>query len=53
VSRAQLFIAVLGVCVVIAALSAPAGRTSYASLGILLGVAMIVVSQLWRWQSRD
>jgi hypothetical protein len=53
VDRAQLFFAALGVCVVIGALSASAAATSDASLGILLGVAMLVTTGLLRWRRRD
>jgi len=53
VYRAQLFIALLGICVLIGALSASHGNSGDASLGIVLGVAMLVTSGLLRWQSGD
>jgi hypothetical protein len=53
VGWAQIFIAVLGVCVLIGALSASSSSTSDASLGVLLGVAMLVTTGLLRWRSRD
>ena len=51
--RAQLFIALLGICMLIGALSASHANSGDASLGIVLGVAMLVTSGLLRWQSRD
>ena len=43
----------LGICVLIGALSASRANSGDASLGIVLGVAMLVTSGLLRWQSRD
>jgi hypothetical protein len=53
VDAALLFSAALGVCVLIAALSASSATSSDASLGIVLGVAMLVTAGLLRWRSRD
>jgi hypothetical protein len=51
--RAQIGIAVLGICVLVGALSASSGGATDASLGILLGVAMLVTVGLLRWRRRD
>jgi hypothetical protein len=53
VYRAQLFIALLGIWVLIGALSASHGNSGDASLGILLGVTLLVTSGLLRWQGHD
>jgi hypothetical protein len=53
VDRAQIVLAVLGICVLIGAVSASSGSASYASLGIVLGVAMLVTVGLLRWRSGD
>jgi hypothetical protein len=49
----QIVIAVVGVCVLVGALSASSSNTTDASLGVLLGVAMLVTSGLLRWHGRD
>jgi hypothetical protein len=48
-----LFSAALGVCVLVGALSASSSSTTDASLGIVLGVALLVTGGLLRWHSRD
>jgi hypothetical protein len=51
--RAEVFVAVLGAFVLIGALSASSSSTSDASLGVLLGVALLVTSGLLRWRRSD
>jgi hypothetical protein len=53
VNLALIITALIGVCVLVATLSASASDTTDASLGVVLGVAMLVTSGLLRWRSRD
>jgi hypothetical protein len=53
VSVGQVSIALLGIIVLVGALSAQSASTTDTSLGVLLGVAMLVTSGLLRWHGRD